>query len=100
MIAAVLVREEWPLVGLGLGIGLLWTIASVLVAVQLNELVRADSVLGAARIVGLFPSIVAAWIGETAYRAGLPGEALSLLGAWIVASMPLTTALLTLARRS
>lgn len=99
MIAGMLAREEWPLVWLGVGVGMLWALVSLVVAVQLNELLRPDSVLGVAKIVALFPAAVAAWIGETAYRAGVPDEAAALVAAWIAASIPPTAALVAFARR-
>lgn len=90
--------DERPLLLLGIGLGMLWTLLSVLVSIQMNAVLRPDSVGGIAAYALLLPSVVTAWVGETAYRSGMPiGEA-AVVGGWLVASALVTAALIALVR--
>lgn len=85
---------------LGIGFGMLWTLVSVLVSIQINAMIRPDSLSGIVTLALMLPAVVTAWVGETAYRSGVPiGEA-AVVGGWLVASTVVTAALITLGRKT
>lgn len=92
--------DERLLVLLGIGFGLLWTLVSVLVSIQINAMIRPDSVGGIVTIALLLPAVVTAWVGETAYRSGVPMGEAAVVSGWLVASALVTAALITFGRKA
>lgn len=95
--------EEWPIVFLAAGWGVLWTLVSLAwVFVFTSD--ASFAVLGAddwPRVALALPAFVFLVVGESIYRAGLPlAEQLGIVAGASVAALLWIVVLLSLARRA
>lgn len=90
--------EEWPLVFFGFGMGMIWTIASLIWVINSEGLFAAGP-LGWLRVIVVLPAFVSVIVGETLYRLRIGSAEMAVLAGLGVASLVWIVGLVAVSRR-